>query len=62
MEPLLNKSDMGYISFSERVRDIVEERGYPKTGKDVVSLSVSQSVCISIERKLLIQIYILKFV
>ena len=36
-EPLLNKSDLGYRSFSERVREVVVEKGYPKTGKDVVS-------------------------
>ena len=36
LEPLLNKSDPNYISFSERVRKIVDEKQYPKTGKDVV--------------------------
>ena len=36
LEPLLNKSDHNYISFSERVRKIVDEKQYPKTGKDVV--------------------------
>ena len=36
-EPLLIKTDPGYQSFSHRVREVVKENEYPKTGKDVVS-------------------------
>lgn len=42
LEPLLNKSDPNYISFSERVRKIVDEKQYPKTGKDVANLIAAQ--------------------
>lgn len=33
-EPLLIKTDPGYQSFSHRVREVVKENEYPKTGKD----------------------------
>lgn len=42
LEPLLDKSDRNYISFSERVRKIVDEKQYPKTGKDVANLVAAQ--------------------
>jgi len=42
LEPLLDKSDKNYISFSERVRKVVDQKQYPKTGKDVANLVAAQ--------------------
>ena len=48
MEPFQNKSDVNYISFSTSVKEIVEEQGYKKTDKDVVSLVAMVTRCESI--------------
>lgn len=45
-EPLLIKTDPGYQSFSHRVREVVKENEYPKTGKDVVSYFVRWFFCL----------------